>query len=699
MGHQRRGLPLRAERPSTIEQLESRKLLTGTAVALSASAATADGLIPLRVQGEHTFAVPGQWMAVINRPAGSTSRIIRQINAQLAGTGLRAVRRLNATGIFLFRGPEKPIDQVKAILSKIGDFQSVEPDTIRSIESLPQTIPNDPSYTSQWGLNQANNVDINAPEAWTLSTGSRQVVTAVIDTGVDYNNPDLAANMWTNPGEVAGNGVDDDGNGYVDDIHGYDFANNDGDPMDDNGHGTLNAGIIGAVGNNGVGTVGVNWQTSIMALKFIGANGIGYTSNAVACLNYIDMMFHRGVNVRVANNSWIGSYSAALQLAIDQLNNDGILFVAAAGNGGTDYVGDNNDQLPTWPASMPEDNVISVAATDQNDQLASFSNYGATSVDLAAPGVSILSTSLGNTYGYGTGTSHSTPFVAGVAALAFAYAPNATAAQVKAAILNGVDQIPSMAGKCVSGGRLDAYNTLMLLVPPPTGTGLNVTYYDNKDFTGTSVIGPAGNINFNWGGNSPIAGIGNTTWSARWSGEIQPQFSEPYTFYTLADDGVRVTVNGQQIINRWSNHPPVGDMNGDGIVNAMDFGKLSSYYAQGGAAVAPYDLNGDGVVNSADFTILASNFGKTVDPIQDSGTITLTAGQKYDITVEYYQNYSVASMKLYWSSPSTPNQIVPTLRLYAPGTPATPLNVTAAASGSLFSTKPVATDPKDPLAF
>ena len=557
---------------------------------------------------------------------------------------------------------------------------------------LSLTIPICPQ---QWGLNQASDVDIDAPEAWSLTTGSRSVVTAVIDTGVDYTQQDLAANMWTNTGEIPGNGIDDDHDGYIDDVHGYDFANGDGDPMDDNSHGTLAAGTIAGVGNNGVGTVGVNWQTQIMALKFISANGVGYTSNAVSCLTYIDTMFHRGVNIRVASNSWAGSYSAALQAAIDQLNSDGILFVAAAGNGGTDYVGDNNDTLPSWPANMPENNVISVAATDSNDQLASFSNYGASTVDLAAPGVNILSTSLNNSYGWGTGTSDSAPFVAGVAALAFAYAPNATADQVKAAILNGVDKIPSLAGKMVSGGRLNAYNTLMLLNPPPTGTGLSVTWFDNKDLTGTSVAGPTGPINYNWGTGSPNPAIGADTWSARWTGEVQPQFSENYTFSTLADDGVRVWVNGQEIINRWTNHPAIGDVNGDGLVNALDFSKLSSLYAAGGTSILPFDLNGDGVINTADFAVLASHFGQTVNPIEDSGTIALTAGQKYAITVEYYDNYSVASMKLSWASPSTPKQIVPTARLYLPGTPSDPLTASAL-SPSLFSDKQVTAQPLEP---
>ena len=685
--HRRRCLRTRGQ--SALEHLEPRQLLSSATPTPSEVPA---GAIPIRWEGQHTYAAPGQWIVELNRPQGSTSRIIRQINATLEGSGIRAVRRLNATNLFLFRGVDRPINEVRSIVSKLSGFKSVEPDTVRTIQSLPQNIPNDPSFSQQWGLNQSSNIDINAPEAWTLSTGSRSVVTAVIDTGVDYTHQDLSANIWTNPGEIPGNGIDDDGNGYVDDVHGYDFANGDGDPMDDNSHGTLVAGTIAGVGNNGVGTVGVNWQTQIMPMKFISANGAGYTSNAVACLNYVDMMKRRGINIRVTSNSWIGSYSAALQVAIDQLNTDGVLFVAGSGNGGSDYVGDNNDTMPTWPASLPEDNVISVAATDSNDQLASFSNYGATSVDIAAPGVNILSTSLNNSYGWGTGTSDSTPFVSGVAALAFAYAPNATAAQVKAAIIAGADKIPALLGKCVSGGRLDAYNTLMLLSPPPTGTGLSVTYFDNKDFTGTNVAGPISNINYNWGATTPDPAIAPYTWSARWTGEVQPQFSEPYTFYTLADDGVRVTVNGQQIINRWSNHPPMGDCNGDGVVNALDFGRLSAFFASGGPAVLPYDLNGDGVINSVDFTILSSNFGKTVDPLEDSGTITLNAGQKYDITVEYYQNFSVSSMKLSWSSPSTPKQIVPANRLYLPGTVIQPLSL-AAGSSSLFSQTRVAGDP------
>src|SRR3954469_13965005 len=201
-----------------IESLEERRMLSASS---SAATLEADGAVPVLWKGEHTFAAPGQWIVILDRPAGSTSRQIRQINKQLAGQGIRAVRRLNATNIFLFRGVQKPINEVRATLGALKGFKNVEPDVVR----VAQGVSNDPRLSEQWGLNQANDVDIDAPEAWDLSTGSRTVITAIIDTGVDYNHPDLAANMFTNPNEIAGNGKDDDGNGFIDDVRGWDFAN------------------------------------------------------------------------------------------------------------------------------------------------------------------------------------------------------------------------------------------------------------------------------------------------------------------------------------------------------------------------------------------------------------------------------------------------------------------------------------------
>ena len=329
------------------------------------------------------------------------------------------------------------------------------------------TIPNDPSYPQLYALNNTGqtggtfDADIDAPEAWNITTGSRAIVVGVIDTGIDYTHPDLAANIWTNPGEIAGNGVDDDANGFVDDVHGYDFANNDGDPMDDHYHGTHVSGTIGAVGNNGTGVAGVSWNVSLMALKFLDASGSGWDSDAIRAVNYATMMrMTYGVNVRVTSNSWGGgSYDTGLLDAINVGGAAGIMFVAAAGNDGQ-----NTDVSPNYPASYDSAAIVSVAATDKNDSLAWFSNYGLTSVDLAAPGVSITSTLPGNRYGTLSGTSMATPHVSGVAALALAVDPSLTVAQLKSSLLDNVDLIPALAGRTAAGGRLNAAAVVSSLV-------------------------------------------------------------------------------------------------------------------------------------------------------------------------------------------------------------------------------------------
>src|SRR5262245_1940375 len=314
------------------------------------------------------------------------------------------------------------------------------------------TIPNDPEFPSLYGLHNVgqsggtSDADIDAPAAWDITTGSSSVVVAVIDTGVDYTHPDLANNIWTNPGEIADNGIDDDGDGIVDDIHGANFVGIDtptGDPMDDHYHGTHVAGTIGAEGNNGIGVVGVNWHVQIMALKFLDSSGSGTTEDAIQAVEYATMMRTQyGVNVRVMSNSWGGGpYSQALLDAINAGGDAGILFVAAAGNSGLDA-----DVDPMYPAAYDSPYVVSVAATDRNDVYASFSNYGETSVDLAAPGVEIQSTMPGNTYGTLSGTSMATPHVSGAAALVWSQFPDLTPLQVKARLLSGVDDISAVPG-------------------------------------------------------------------------------------------------------------------------------------------------------------------------------------------------------------------------------------------------------------
>jgi subtilisin family serine protease len=284
-----------------------------------------------------------------------------------------------------------------------------------------------------------------------VSTGDPSVVVAVVDTGVDHNHEDLRANMWVNEAERLGvPGRDDDGNGYVDDVYGYNAVQNGGDPTDDVGHGTHVAGTIGAVGDNGLGVAGVNWNVKIMACKFMDATGAGYASDAIECLQYVKAMKDRGVNVVAANNSWGGGpYSRAMEDAVRSLGD--ILFVAAAGNDGA-----NNDATPTYPACYDLPNVISVAAVDSADALAPFSNRGSRTVHVGAPGVDILSTLPGSVYGSMSGTSMASPHVAGLAALIRARYPTLDWRATKNLILSSGESLPALATSTATGKEINA---------------------------------------------------------------------------------------------------------------------------------------------------------------------------------------------------------------------------------------------------
>ena len=320
--------------------------------------------------------------------------------------------------------------------------------------------PNDPQFADQWALhNQGQNggkerADIDAVKAWAKTQGSKDVVVAVLDSGVDYNHVDLRANMWSRPDSVP-EYVDDE-LGALDDIHGFDVDMNLGDPMDDNGHGTHCAGVIGAEGDNAEGIAGINWHVRIMPLKFLGRGGFGTTKAAIEAINYaIDRKKH-GVNVRVISASWGSTQrSKALEDVIRAAGDAGILFVAAAGNNGTD-----NDKRPHYPSNYDAPNVISVAALDNTDNLTSFSNYGEKTVHIAAPGKDILSTWLGDQYREASGTSMATPQVSGVAALIISASPNISVAKLKERLLKSVDKIDSLTGKIASGGRLNAAKAL-----------------------------------------------------------------------------------------------------------------------------------------------------------------------------------------------------------------------------------------------
>ncbi|MEP7148969.1 MAG: S8 family serine peptidase [Acidobacteriota bacterium] len=322
--------------------------------------------------------------------------------------------------------------------------------------------PNDPEFNNQWALNNlgqdggTKRADIDALQAWLKTHGSDKVVVAVLDTGIDYTHKDLAANMWTRPDSLPE--YNDDELGSFDDVHGFDADANAGDPMDDNGHGTHCAGIIGAEGDNGEGIAGINWNVSIMPLKFLGRGGFGTTKNAIEAINYAIDRKQKGVNVRVINASWGSTqYSRALEDAIRAAGEQGILFVAAAGNSGTD-----NDKRAHYPSNYDLPNVISVAALDNTDSMASFSNFGIKTVHIAAPGREILSTWLGDAYREASGTSMAAPHVSGVAALILANEPNLSVAKLRERILGTVDKLDSLEGKVASGGRLCAAQALGL---------------------------------------------------------------------------------------------------------------------------------------------------------------------------------------------------------------------------------------------
>jgi len=345
---------------------------------------------------------------------------------------------------------------------RLPEVEDAEPNYVIKLDEaegpLVPVLPRDPQFENQWALSNSGQrggkegADISATLAWAKTTGSDKVVVAVLDTGVDYTHEDLAGNMWTRPDSMEP--YHDDQLGTIDDVDGFNAIDNASDPMDDNGHGTHCAGIIGAEGENDIGIAGVNWKVQIMPLKFMNAGGFGNTKDAIEAINYVIDRKKHGVNVRIISASWGSTQkSRALGDVIRKAYENDILFVAAAGNAST-----NNDRTPHYPSSY--DNVLSVAALDRHDQLASFSNYGVKSVAIAAPGAEILSTWLDNQYEEKSGTSMATPVVAGVAALVLAEHPRMSVDELKKKLLASTDPIVALKGKIASGGRIDAAKAL-----------------------------------------------------------------------------------------------------------------------------------------------------------------------------------------------------------------------------------------------
>jgi subtilisin family serine protease len=404
------------------------------------------GLVSMQWQGGNIYAKAGEWILTLQghqpalrytpegepifdptlkgtsatEPAGEHRAFFQKM-----GNGVEFQQYLGNEDYILIKAPRDIVyEQLRDTVVTLPNFVAVEPNVMGGVAA----VPNDPMFSSLQGLHNTGqtggtpDADIDAPEAWDRTQGWTGAVVGVIDSGVDYTHADLAPNIWINPGEINGNGIDDDGNGYVDDYRGYDFTGaNDSNPMDDYWHGTHVAGTIAAVGNNGTGVTGVAWQAKIMAIKWIDQYGYGSITDAIEAVNYAQVMRSRGVNIRVTNNSWYNyeGFSQAMQNAIQANAKVGVLFVAAAGN-----FSSNNDQTALYPACYPNDNIIAVAAVNSKDTLAYYSNWGATTVDLAAPGGSplagdggqILSTLRLGTYAYSYGTSMAAPHVSGVGA-------------------------------------------------------------------------------------------------------------------------------------------------------------------------------------------------------------------------------------------------------------------------------------------
>lgn len=425
-------------------------LLVSIAAAFSAS-------VPLAADVGRPVFVPGELIVQFRSGVSPEAR-----QAVLDASDLHTVSELLGTGALHVRlsGNADTLGVI-AKLRVRAEVEYAEPNYYRYLD----TVPNDPRFGELYGLDNNGqtggtpDADIDAPEAWDIATGTEDVVVAVLDSGLDLTHPDIAANLYTNPGEVPGNGIDDDANGFLDDVHGWDFRQDDNDPSDPStacgSHGTHISGTVGAVGNNGIGVSGVAQRVRIMPLRAFYSVLMCTAQDAdlIDAIGYMALM-----RVPISNNSWSGRPGS--QALRDAIGRTRMLFVASAGNESS-----NTDTTPSYPASFPLGNILAVAATNHNDALATFSNYGTQSVDLAAPGVDVLSTVSGGSYGLGSGTSMSSAHAAGAAAVLLGHDPTLTPYEVRNRLIRGVDPkgLP-----VASGGRLNLHNSLTLPASPVT---------------------------------------------------------------------------------------------------------------------------------------------------------------------------------------------------------------------------------------
>ena len=431
--------------------------------------------------------VPGELLVKFR--SGVSRHLARATHRFLGSRAIKRFRRINVEHIKIPEGWS--VEEALEIYLDDPDVEYAEPNYYRYATAR---TPDDTEFSKLWGLHNTGqsvngttgteDADIDAPEAWDTQRGSSSVAIAVLDTGADWDHEDLLVNIWNNSDETD-NGSDDDLNGYVGDIRGWDFVNGDNNPDDDNAsdyHGTHVSGTIGAKGDNNKGITGVCWFASIMPLKILDAGGSGTVAHEIDAINYAIVKGAKIINASFAGSS----YSLIEYEAIESARDADLLFVAAAGNVGTD-----NDSTPVYPASYDLDNIISVAATDYDDNLALWSNYGSTSVDVAAPGVYIYSTKADHTYHYLSGTSMAAPHVSGLAALIWAENNTLTYSEVKARILNGVDVIAALTGEVLMSGRINANNSIntpasepappsQLAVGALSSNQINLSWIDNS---------------------------------------------------------------------------------------------------------------------------------------------------------------------------------------------------------------------------
>ena len=580
----------------------------------------------------------------------------------LTARSARRLRRFRALDLEHVRlNPGQNLAIAIAALRSSPSVALVQPNFIRRVAA--PAPPNDQYWTIGllWGMER-----IQAQPVWTnITNGSPDVVVADIDSGVDYTHPDLAANMWVNPGEVPGNGVDDDGNGYVDDVHGIDASNGDSDPMDDHGHGTHTAGTIGATGDNGVGVVGVAWGSRILACKFLDSAGSGTDAGAIECFNYLVALKQRGVNIRVSNNSWGGLREGAqadvLKAAIDEAGAVGILNVFAAGNAGA-----NNDQMPFDPAGFDSPSILVVAASNSADNRASFSNYGATSVDIAAPGDFIVSTSAGS-YTFSSGTSMAAPHVSGAAALLASKDPSLSVDAMKTVLMATADVLPQWAGLTVTGGRLNVLNAATAAggnIPPSVtvtspasgaafpvstvvtleattqdidGNVSQVAFYANGALIATDTTGPAGLFTTTW--TSSIAGTFDITAVATDDGGAT-RTSSPVSVTLTPPAGrmnVALAANGAVAVASSANgasFPPNAVIDGDR--RGLNWGSGGGW-EDGTSGVWPdwfeVEFDGPRLIEEIDVVTVQDSYGSPSEPTLG---MTFTRYGLQDFVVEYW---------------------------------------------------------------